>query len=197
MAQFYESISPARAEFIRTQPVFFVATAAKEGRVNCSPKGMDTLRVLNERTVAYLDLTGSGAETSAHLLHDGRLTIMFCSFGQKPLVLRLYGRGEAVRPVDPAWAELIGHFEQIPGQRQIIVLHVESVQTSCGFAVPRMELVEPRQMLADWANKKGEAALTEYRAKKNAVSIDGLPNTVVAVDDDDADEEAARVTEPR
>lgn len=176
MAQFFEFIQIAHLDFIRAQPIFFVASAAKEGRVNCSPKGMDTLRVLNERTVAYLDLTGSGAETSAHVLHDGRLTIMFCSFGDKPLILRLYGRGEAVRPVDPAWADLVGHFDELPGQRQIIVLHVESVQTSCGFAVPRMELVEPRQMLVEWSVKQGEAKLSEYRARKNRVSIDGLAN---------------------
>jgi hypothetical protein len=176
MAQFYESIQAPHADFIRQQPVFFVASAAKVGRVNCSPKGMDTLRVLNDVTVAYLDLTGSGAETSAHLLHEGRLTIMFCSFGEKPLILRLYGRGEAVRPVDPAWADLVGHFDELPGQRQVIVLHVESVQTSCGFAVPRMELVEPRNMLVEWSVKQGEAKLGEYRARKNRVSIDGLAN---------------------
>jgi hypothetical protein len=176
MAQFYDTIPANLAEFIRTQPVFFVASAAKEGRVNCSPKGMDTLRVLNNRTVAYLDLTGSGAETSAHLLHDGRLTIMFCSFREKPLILRLYGRGEAVRPADPAWADLVGHFDELPGHRQIIVLHVESVQTSCGFAVPRMEMVEPRNMLVEWSVKQGEAKLGEYRARKNRVSIDGLAN---------------------
>jgi hypothetical protein len=176
MAQFYETLSPAHVDFIRAQPVFFVASAAKSGRVNCSPKGMDTLRVLNERTVAYLDLTGSGAETSAHLLHDGRLTMMFCSFGEKPLILRLYGRGEAVRPVDPAWADLIRHFDELPGQRQIIVLHVESVQTSCGFAVPCMEVVETRQTLVEWSVKQGEEKLGEYRARKNRVSIDGLAN---------------------
>jgi hypothetical protein len=176
MAQFFESIQPAHADFIRAQPIFFVASAAKEGRVNCSPKGMDTLRVLSDRTVAYLDLTGSGAETSAHLLHDGRLTIMFCSFGDKPLILRLYGRGEAVRPVDPAWSDLVGHFDELPGQRQIIVLHVESVQTSCGFAVPRMELVEPRPTLVEWSVRQGEEKLGEYRARKNRVSIDGLAN---------------------
>jgi hypothetical protein len=184
MAQFFETIPPAQVEFIRQQPVFFVATGARDGRINCSPKGMDTLRVLNDRTVAYLDLTGSGAETSAHVQHDGRMTMMFCSFADKPLILRLYGRGENVRPIDPAWADLIAHFTPMPGQRQIIVLHVESVQTSCGFAVPRMELIEPRSLLVEHAAKKGEAGLTEYRAKKNAVSIDGLPNAVV---DDAAD----------
>jgi hypothetical protein len=178
MAQFYESIPPNLVEFIRQQPVFFVATAAKDGRINCSPKGMDTLRVLNDRTVAYLDLTGSGAETSAHVRHDGRLTTMFCSFGDKPLILRLYGRGEVVRPTDAAWGDLIAHFDQLPGQRQIVVLHVQSLQTSCGFAVPRMAFVEPRSMLLEWSNKQGDEKLAEYRARKNRVSIDGLPNEI-------------------
>jgi hypothetical protein len=175
MAQFHEKLSDALIDFIRQQPVFFVATAPKEGRISCSPKGLDTLRVLNDHTVAYLDLTGSGAETAAHVLNDGRLTIMFCSFGERPLILRLYGRGEIVRPGDPAWADLIPHFEQFLSQRQIIVLHVESLQTSCGFGVPRMGTLEERPDLNDWARKKGPDGLSEYRAKKNAVSIDGLP----------------------
>jgi hypothetical protein len=182
VSNFLPSISPQIADFIREQPVFFVATAAAEGRVNCSPKGGDTLRVLNETTVAYLDLTGSGSETSAHILADGRLTIMFCSFGHKPLILRLYGRGEVVREREAKWPDLISLFTEVPGQRQIIVLHVESLQTSCGFGVPRMELVEPRNELINWANKKGPEAMAEYRAKKNRLSIDGLETGVVAAD---------------
>jgi hypothetical protein len=174
MAQFSESLNPQLIDFVREQPIFFVATSAGEGRINCSPKGMDTLRVLNEKTVAYLDLTGSGSETSAHILSDGRLTIMFCSFGEKPLILRLYGRGEVVRENDPKWPNLISHFTQLPGQRQIIVLHIESLQTSCGFAVPKMQLLEPRNMLVEWADKKGSAGISEYRAKKNRGSIDGF-----------------------
>lgn len=183
MSNFLPSISPQIAEFIREQPVFFVATAAGEGRINCSPKGGNTFRVLNEKTVAYLDLTGSGSETSAHVLADGRLTIMFCSFGAKPLILRLYGRGEVVREDEPKWAELIPHFMQLPGQRQIIVLHVESLQTSCGMAVPMMELVAPRNDLLNWAQKKGPEAMAEYRSKKNARSIDGLETGLVQATD--------------
>lgn len=174
MAQFREALSSALSNFIRNQPIFFVATAAEGSRVNLSPKGLDCLRILDERAVAYLDMTGSGNETAAHILHDGRLTMMFCSFGKEPLILRLYGRGEVVRPGESKWDELIGQFQQMPGQRQIIVLHIESVQTSCGFAVPKMELVEPRSTLTDWAAKKGETGLVEYRLKKNATSIDGL-----------------------
>jgi hypothetical protein len=175
MAQFYESLSPNLIDFIRHQPMFFVATAAKESRVNLSPKGLDSLRVLNERSVAYLDMTGSGNETAAHIRHDGRLTMMFCSFGEKPLILRLYGRGDVVRPGDGRWDDLMSLFTSAPGQRQIIVLHIESVQTSCGFGVPRMQLVENRTDLADWAIKQGEQGLIEYRARKNSQSIDGLP----------------------
>jgi hypothetical protein len=166
MAQFAESLNAKLIAFIREQPVFFVATAAGEGRINCSPKGMDTLRVLNEKTVAYLDLTGSGSETSAHILSDGRLTIMFCGFDEKPLILRLYGRGEIVHENSPKWPDLIAHFTQLPGQRQIIVLHIQSLQTSCGFAVPRMQLLEPRNMLVEWAQKKGDAgALSQPSAR--------------------------------
>jgi hypothetical protein len=175
VAQFYEQLNDKLIDFIRQQHVFFVASAANKGRVNCSPKGMDTLRVLNEKTVAYLDLTGSGAETAAHVRHDGRLTMMFCSFGEKPLILRLYGRGEIVLPTDAAWADLKSNFPDILGQRQIVVLRIESAQTSCGFSIPKMQFVEERNDLVAWAQKKGETGLDEYRAKKNQKSIDGLP----------------------
>jgi Pyridoxamine 5'-phosphate oxidase len=175
VANFFETLNPTLADFIRRQPLFFVATAAAEGRINLSPKGLDSLRVLNDRTVAYLDITGSGAETAAHVRHDGRLTFMFCSFDEKPLILRLYGRGEVVRPNDPKWNDLFANFTPTIGQWQIVVLHIESLQTSCGFGVPRMQLIEHRTDLTDWATKKGEQGLIEYRAKKNSKSIDGLP----------------------
>lgn len=175
MAQFHDQLNDKLTAFIRRQPIYFVATAAAEGRINLSPKGNDTLRVLNEKTVAYLDLTGSGAETSAHILADGRLTMMLCSFDGDPLILRLYGRGDIVRPGEAKWADLVANFTELPGQRQIVVLHIESVQTSCGFAVPKMAIVEERKVLQDWAEKKGPEGLAEYRAKKNSKSIDGLP----------------------
>jgi len=178
MAQFFERLDSKLAGFIRDQQMFFVATAAPDSRINLSPKGLDSLRVLNDRTVAYLDITGSGNETAAHIKHDGRLTMMFCSFSDKPLILRLYGRGEVVRPSEARWADLISQFTQMPGQRQIIVLHIESAQTSCGFGVPKMQLVENRTDLADWAMKKGEQGLLEYRGKKNSRSIDGLPTGI-------------------
>jgi hypothetical protein len=175
MAHFFEQLDAKLIEFVREQPMFFVATAASAGRINLSPKGLDSLRVLNDRTVAYLDVTGSGAETSAHVIHDGRLTMMFCSFGEKPLILRLYGKGEVVRPGDGKWEDLIAHFTPLAAQRQIIVLHLQSAQTSCGFGVPRMQLVERRDMFSEYWNKKGEQAPADYRAKKNRTSIDGLP----------------------
>lgn len=179
MAQFFEKLDAELTEFIREQPVFFVASSAATGRINLSPKGLDTLRVLDESTVAYLDITGSGNETSAHILHDGRLTMMFCSFGKQPLILRLYGRGEVIQPSQPRWEEMITHFPRQPGERQIIQLKIESLQTSCGFGVPKMETLEARQTLFDWARKKGEPALVDYRAQKNSKSIDGLPTGLI------------------
>ncbi len=175
MASFFQTLTPVLAEFIVQSPIFFVASAASTGRVNLSPKGTDSLRVLNDKTVAYLDFTGSGNETSAHILNDGRLTMMLCSFGAKPLILRLYGRGEVVQPTDAKWNDLIANFTSAAGQRQILVLHVESVQTSCGFGVPKMQFVEHRDQISNWTNKKGASEMAEYRAKKNLTSIDGLP----------------------
>jgi len=175
MAAFFEQLDEKLMGFIRRQKMFFVATAAREGRINLSPKGMDTFRVLSPTTAAYLDLTGSGAETAAHVLHDGRITIMFCSFDDKPLILRLYGRGESIRAGDDRWNTLSKEFPALPGARQIVLMHIESLQTSCGFAVPRYELIEERPMLVEWSNKKGEAGLAEYRSKKTRTSIDGLP----------------------
>src|SRR5262245_37370951 len=143
MANFFERLSPALIDFIQRQKLFFVATVPPlvEGRINLSPKGMDTLRVLSDDTIAYLDLTGSGNETATHLRHDPhhRITVMFCSFDEKPLILRLYCRGEVARQQDPAWADLSRHFPTFPGTRQIIVVKIQSGQTSCGFGVPMYE----------------------------------------------------------
>jgi hypothetical protein len=179
MAHFLQKLTPEIREFIGRQHMFFVATAPKSGRINLSPKGMDTFRVLADDCVAYLDLTGSGNETAGHIVHDGRVTIMFCSFDSKPLILRLYGRGEVVRPRDAKWRELIGNFQELPGQRQIIALRLESLQTSCGFAVPRYELVEERQTLAEYAVKKGTAGIEKYWRDKNCKTIDGLETHIV------------------
>jgi hypothetical protein len=174
MAQLYSALDGKLRAFIAEQKLFFTATAPDEGRVNVSPKGMDSFRVIDGNTVAYLDLTGSGNETAAHLRENGRITIMFCSFSAKPLILRLYGHGRVVSSRDAEWDDLIGLFPPYAGTRQIMVMKVESAQTSCGFAVPVYELVEERPMLLQWAERKGDDGLREYRHNKNRVSLDGV-----------------------
>ena len=177
MAKTFDAITPELREFIERQPLFFVATAplSAAGHVNLSPKGYDSLRVLDEHRVAYLDLTGSGNETSAHLLENGRVTFMFCAFDGTARILRLYGRGTTVLPSDAAWGELSAHFPALPGTRQIIVAEITRVQTSCGYGVPEMELVRQRPTLIKYAERHGEQALAEARRTRNAQSIDGLP----------------------
>lgn len=175
MARFYPALEEKHRVFIAAQRIFFTATGTAESRINVSPKGMDSLRILSDRRVAYLDLTGSGNETGAHLVHDGRMTMMWCSFDADPLILRLYGRGRTVRRQDPEWGELRQHFATLPSERQIIVLDIESVQTSCGYAVPHYIYKGERETLARWAEKKGPVGLLEYWREKNQVSIDGLP----------------------
>jgi hypothetical protein len=176
MAKFYAQLDAQLQTFIGEQKIFFTATAPVEGRINLSPKGMDTFRCLDEgRRVAYLDLTGSGNEAAAHLSENGRMTVMFCSFAQQPLILRIYGRGRVVLPEEAEWAELRPLFPELPGERQIVLLEVESAQTSCGFAVPVYELKQERPMLVEWTLKKGEDGIRDYRREKNQVSIDGLP----------------------
>jgi hypothetical protein len=176
MAKFYSQLDAKLCEFIDEQKLFFTATAPIEGRINLSPKGIDSFRCLDFNRVGYLDLTGSGNETAAHLQQNGRMTIMFCSFTDKPLILRLYGRGEVVLPQTEQWDRLIDRFTDLPGKRQLILLHLESVQTSCGYGVPIYELQAERATLTDWALKKGEAGVRAYQLQNNLVSIDGLPN---------------------
>lgn len=175
MAKFYPEITAALQKFIAEQHIFFTASASTTGHVNVSPKGIDTFRCLDSRSVAYLDLTGSGNETSAHLIENGRLTIMFCSFTQQPLILRLYGQGSVVRPRDAAWHELHDLFQPLPGTRQIIKLAIELVQTSCGNGVPFYEYAGERESIIQWAEKKGKDGLHQYWQEKNQVSLDGLP----------------------
>lgn len=175
MANFKSELTADLIAFIKQQPMFFTASAAATGRINLSPKGIDTFRVLDERSVCYLDFIGSGNETAAHLEHDGRLTIMFNSFGPKPLILRLYGAGEVIRPGTDRFESLVPLFDTFPGVRQIISLKIESLQTSCGFGVPEMTVVRQRSTLLDWCEKKGPDALVDYERAKNRKSIDGLP----------------------
>lgn len=177
MGKILDGITPQLAAFIQAQPLFFVGTAPLDasGHVNLSPKGLDTFRVLSPNRVAYLDLTGSGNETAAHLAENGRITFMFCSFDRSPMILRLYGNGRVVLPGDAEWDALSASFTLYPGVRQIIVADLAFVQTSCGFAVPRMELVGERDTLLRWAESKGEEGLRAYRQEKNTRSLDGLP----------------------
>ena len=160
--------------------MFFTASAPLDanGHVNLSPKGMDTFRILDENTICYLDLTGSGNETAAHIAENGRLTVMFCSFAGAPLILRLYGRGEVVHRNSEKWEKLSVLFADYPGTRQIVVLHVESLQTSCGFAVPLYQFKEERRQLIEWAERKGDEGIENYWREKNQTSIDGLPTGI-------------------
>ncbi|WP_271255073.1 pyridoxamine 5'-phosphate oxidase family protein [Pseudanabaena sp. Chao 1811] len=178
MAKFYDRLTTELQTFIEAQHIFFVATAPNDGRVNLSPKGMDALRIISESEIAYLDLTGSGNETAAHLLENGRITIMLCSFTEKPLILRLYGQGVSIRSKDAQWQEYLSLFPAIAGTRQIVRVNVESVQTSCGFAVPFYEFLGDRPTLKEWAETKGEEGVHEYRQNKNRQSIDGLPTGI-------------------
>jgi hypothetical protein len=175
MARFYPALETRHREFIAAQKIFFTASGTASSRLNLSPKGMDSMRVLSDSRIAYLDLTGSGNETAAHLKHDGRMTLMWCSFDADPLILRLYGCGRAVRRQDAEWGELHRHFPALPGERQLIVLEIESVQTSCGYAVPMYAYTGERDTLQRWAEKKGAVGLLDYWREKNQVSIDGLP----------------------
>ena len=175
MATQFDEISDRLASFIRKQHMYFVATAAREGRVNLSPKGLDSLRVLGPNRVVWLNGTGSGNETAAHLLDTPRMTLMFCAVEGKPMILRLYGTARAIHPDDAEWPELIALFPPMRGARNIFDLTVDLVQTSCGWGVPLFEFHEQRTLMDDWAAKKGEDGLREYQEQKNRVSIDGFP----------------------
>lgn len=180
MAKFGDAILEQHKTFIEHQHLFFVATAPlnKEGHVNLSPKGLDSFCVLSPNRVAYLDITGSGNETSAHILENGRITFMFCAFDGPPNILRLYGKGRTVLPGDNEWNELSSHFAMQLSARQIIVADIFKVQTSCGFSVPLYEYTGERDHAQKWAEKKGEEGLKEYRKEKNLVSLDGLPTAL-------------------
>lgn len=177
MATAYASITDAMAAFVERQHVFFVATAPSEddGRVNVSPKGLDSFRILGPNRVAYLDLTGSGAETIAHVRQNGRVTFMFCAFEGKPDIIRFYGQGEVHRPGDPMFAELVSRFGDRPGIRSVITADIDRSSSSCGFAVPKMDFVAERDTLTKWTANKTSDDLADYWAEKNATSIDGLP----------------------
>ncbi|MGE0079900.1 MAG: pyridoxamine 5'-phosphate oxidase family protein [Thiohalomonadaceae bacterium] len=178
MAKLYPGIDADMAAWIAAQPMFFVASAplSADGHVNCSPRGLDTLRVLGPNEVAWLDLTGSGNETAAHLAENGRITFMFCAFSGRPRILRLFGRGEVLLPGSEGFRRLRPYFPaDLPGVRQLVRVDVTRVQTSCGFGVPLLRFEGERADLLAWAERKGEDVLAGYRAERNARSIDGLP----------------------
>ncbi len=183
MGKVFEGINAALSEWLRAQPMFFVATAPTdlEGHVNVSPKGLDgTFAILDDRRVAYLDLTGSGIETVAHLRDNGRIVMMFCAFSGPPRIVRLHGRGTAIFPDDARFEAARSAFAapMPPGTRSIIEIEVTRVSDSCGFGVPLMDLAGQRPLLPEWAARKGSDGLVDYRATRNRVSIDGLPGVI-------------------
>jgi len=186
MAKQFPAIDKATGAFIARQHLFFVASAAQTGRVNVSPKDARSLRILGPNLAAYLDQTGSGNETSAHLRADGRLTFMFCAFEGLPLILRLYGRGRVLLRGGEDYQRLLADAfagEEPPGARQIVLLDIDLVQTSCGFGVPLFDYVDERPNLVRWAESRGEDGMDAYRREKNAVSIDGLPTGMFELED--------------
>jgi len=177
MGKFFNYMLDQHKAFIEKQKMFFVASAplSAEGHVNLSPKGMDCFRVLSSGRVAYMDIIGSGNETSAHILENGRITFMFCAYDGPPLILRLYGKGYTVIPGDAEWEELAQNFNLVMSTRQIIVADIDMVQTSCGYSVPYYNYEGERDTMPKWAANKGPEGLETYKAEKNMVSIDGLP----------------------
>ncbi|HIZ34469.1 MAG TPA: pyridoxamine 5'-phosphate oxidase family protein [Candidatus Ruania gallistercoris] len=180
MATFYDTIEPRLVQFIERQQMFFVASAAADGRVNVSPKGLDTFRVLGPSRVAWLNGTGSGNETAAHIAQHPRITVMFCAFEGKPWILRLYGQARIVQPGDPDWMELSGLFPPLLGARQVFDVTVAECQTSCGFGVPLYDFVGQRDLMHSWADRRGPEGLVRYQREKNARSIDGFDGQLPA-----------------
>ena len=179
MAQQYLEISEKLKQFINEQKLFFVGTSTETSKVNISPKGMDSLRIVNEKRVVWLNVTGSGNETSAHIQENPRMTLMFTAFEGKPLILRLYGTAKVIHKNDPEWDQLFSLFNPISGARQIFDLSIDLVQTSCGMAVPYYEYVNEREQLNNWANKIGDKGIKKYWQEKNQVSIDGKPTNII------------------
>lgn len=174
MAEQFPELTDGLIRFINNQHIYFTGTARASGRVNVSPKGTDSLKVLSPRRIVWQNLTGSGNETASHLLENDRMTLMFCSFDKKPLILRVYGNAHAVHPRDAAWPEYVAQFPENPGTRQFFVLDIDLVQTSCGFAVPLMNHVADRDTLDNWAAEQGRDGIEAYWARKNALSLDGF-----------------------
>lgn len=179
MGQKYSEISDKLRGFIEQQKLFFVGTATEDSRINISPKGMDSLRVLGKNRVVWLNVTGSGNETSAHVQQQPRMTIMFAAFEGNPIILRLYGYAKVVHKNDPEWSELYALFPPIPGARQIFDVEIDLLQSSCGMSVPFFDYIEERDQLNNWAEKKGEKGIMDYWEQKNQQSLDGTPTHIL------------------
>jgi len=180
MGQKFNELSEKHIQFIGEQKIFFVGTACADSRVNVSPKGMDSLRVISSTRVAWLNVTGSGNETTAHVQQDPRMTIMFCAFDGPPLILRLYGTAKVYHIADAEWNALYALFPPLPGARQIFEVTLDLVQSSCGMAVPYLSYDGEREQLSAWATKKGDAGIKQYWEDKNQLSIDGAPTHILA-----------------
>ena len=180
MSQRFDALTDMQLQFIAAQKIFFVGTATADSRVNISPKGMDSVRVLSDKRLVWLNVTGSGNETAAHVQQNPRMTIMFCAFEGTPLILRLYGSAKVVHKNDAEWNALRALFKPLPGARQIFDLAIDLVQNSCGMAVPLMSYEDERELLNEWAVKKGEAGVKQYWVDKNQKSIDDIPSNIVA-----------------
>ena len=182
MAKRYEHLEQQHIEFINQQHIFFVATAGAEGSINLSPKGMDSLRVLDSNRVAWLNYTGSGNETSVHVQENGRMTIMFCSFEKEPMIIRLYGQAQVIHPRDPDWQATSALFPEYIASRQFFILDIDLVQTSCGFSVPFFEYTGERELLVELSEKKGKQGIEAFWQERNQISLDGLETNIINKD---------------
>ncbi|MGN5152146.1 pyridoxamine 5'-phosphate oxidase family protein [Aeromonas enteropelogenes] len=180
MGQLFEALSPQHVAFIEAQKIYFVATAADQGTVNLSPKGGDSLRVIDAHTLAWLNLTGSGNESAAHVLHNPRMTMMFCAFEGAPLILRAYGQARVLHRGDTGWEAALARFPASIAARQIFLLDIERVQASCGMSVPLFDYRGDREDLANWSERQGREGIEAYWRKKNQLSLDGLESEILA-----------------
>ena len=179
MAQRFPELSDRLIRFINEQHLFFVGTATDTSRVNISPKGMDSLRIINKNRIIWLNVTGSGNETAGHIQFNPRMTLMFCAFSGSPMILRVYGKAQAIHKKDPQWQQFYPLFDPLPGARQIFILDIDLVQTSCGMAVPYYEYTGEREQLNDWAEKKGDAGIETYWRDKNSLTIDDIATDII------------------
>jgi len=179
MAVKFESINQEHRAFIERQKMFVVGSAGAEGFINVSPKGMDSLRILDDKTIIWLNYTGSGNETSAHVQENGRMTIMFNSYDDVPMIMKLYGQAEVFHRGDSEWESFIAHFPKTEGARQIFKLHIELLLTSCGYAVPKYEFIEERKTLQKWIEQKGEEGIKAYWQEHNTKTLNGVKTNIM------------------